>query len=183
MKRLLILVAMLLVYPAAFAHDAGIIPVNMTLSGSILDVGIIMDGLDEKDLKLFELNMKGSPGKATARGVGWAGSPVPYAALPSGNECFDIPSSPVDGVLFEEFQMTMNFSDGSLLFANAVGGYLCFAPSVAIGTYEFNGGTGRFEGATGSVDLYIETYRFAKEGHPNLVTAETGTLIGEIILP
>lgn len=180
--------------------------VNMSLSGSIMDVD------QEGNLKLFDLNLKDKHGlgkarvegrrapvdsanesgerwhnplgSANARGVGWAGLPLPYTELPPDNVCNDITAfSPCSGVIFEEFQMTVNFRDGSLLFANLLDGYLCFSPSLAVGTYSIAGGTGRFEAATGWLSVEIITHRFNEEGHPSLVTAETGTLVGEIILP
>jgi hypothetical protein len=77
--------------------------------------------------------------------------------------------------------MIANFKDGSMLFANSVdGGYLCFVPAIAVGFYEIVGGMGRYEDAVGMVDVYIELHRF---GDPSMITAETGTITGEIILP
>jgi hypothetical protein len=153
-------------------------PVNMTLSGSIMDVD------QGGALKLFDINLKGAPGTANARGVGWTGPPLPYSELPIDNVCNDISAfSPYSGLLFEEFQMTINFKDGSMLFANLADGYICFSPSIAVGTYIIAGGNGRFEAASGWLFVEINAHRFAEEGHPSLVTAETGTLTGEIILP
>jgi len=153
-------------------------PVNLTGSGSIMDVD------QGGDLKLFDLNLKGAPGAANARGVGWVGPPLPYSGLPLDNVCNDISAfSPYSGAIFEEFQMTINFKDNSLLFANLADGYICFSPSIAVGTYNIAGGTGRFEDASGWLYVEINAYRFAEEGHPSLVTAETGTLTGEIIFP
>ena len=183
MKTLTMLLAMLMMFTVPLlANGDQVIPIKMKLNGSIMDSGLYDYKGELKELKRFDLDLKGAPGKATARGVGWGGLPIPYDQLPAGNECFDT-LLPVDGVVFEEFQMTMDFKDGSMLFGNAVEGYICFAPSIAIGTYSINGGAGRFEGATGWIDVYIETHRFNEEGHPSLVTAETGTLTGAIVMP
>lgn len=179
MKRLMLLIASLLVLPfsvQAAGYDT--IPINWTLNGMIMDIGVDADG---HELKRFDLTLKGSPGGATTSGVGWGPDPVPYDLLPPGNTCSDTPL-PVDGVLFGEgWQMIVNFKDGSMLFGNSVeGGYLCFAPAIAVGAYEIVGGLGRYEGAAGMVDVYIELHRF---GDPSMITAETGVITGEIILP
>ena len=179
MKRSMLLIATLLMFPlAANAADHGTIPIDWELNGVIMDIGVDADG---HALKRFDLTLKGSPGGATTSGVGWGPDPVPFAELPDGHECYDTPL-PVDGVPFGEgFQMVVNFKDGSMLFGNSVdGGYLCFAPSIAVGTYEIAGGLGRYEDATGWVDVYIEFHRF---GDPSMITAETGMITGAIILP
>jgi hypothetical protein len=179
MKRSLLLVIVLLAFPlAALSGNHGPIPINWELNGLIMDIGVDADG---HELKRFDLTLKGSPGGATISGVGWGPDPVPHDVLPPGNVCVDTPA-PVDGVLFGEgFQMIANFKDGSMLFANSVdGGYLCFVPAIAVGFYEIVGGMGRYEDAVGMVDVYIELHRF---GDPSMITAETGTITGEIILP
>ena len=182
MNRILMFLAVSLLLSIAGAAPAfagqNTQPVNMIGSGSIMDVD------QGGDLKLFDLNLKGAPGAANARGVGWVGPPLPYAELPLDNLCNDLSGySPYSGAPFEEFQMTINFNDGSMLFANLADGYICFSPSIAVGTYSIAGGTGRFEDASGYIYVEINAYRFAEEGHPSLVTAETGVLTGEIILP
>ena len=179
MKRSLLLVIALLAFPlSALAGHHGPIPINWTLNGVIMDIGVDADG---HELKRFDLMLQGSPGGASTRGVGWGPDPVPYDLLPPGHECLDT-AMPVDGVLFGEgFQMVVNFKDGSMLFLNSVdGGFLCFAPAIAVGAYEIVGGLGRYEGAGGMIDVYIELHRF---GNPSMITAETGVITGEIILP
>jgi hypothetical protein len=153
-------------------------PINWDLTGSIMNLG---DAGSQ-----FDVNLKGAPGVANARGLGFSGPPVEKSDLPEGNVCVDI-SGP-DGVLFLEAQMIVQFDDGSLLFGNAAeGGYVCFVPMKdypqAHVPYEFAGGTGRFEGATGYVLFEIFAYNFNEEGTQSLVTGETGTGTGEIILP
>ncbi len=187
MKRSILLLAALLVFPiAVLAAGHKVVPVDWKLSGSIMDIGVDADG---NELKRFDVMLKGDPGKATANGVGFGEDPVPYDELPLGNQCYDIDPIEVapgvfmdwDGVPAGVFQMTVQFNDGSMLFANAAeGGYICFAPSIAVVTYEIAGGAGRYEDAVGLLDVYIELHRF---GDPSVVTAEIGTITGEIILP
>ncbi len=150
-------------------------PINWDLTGSIMSIG--------GGASLFDVNLQGAPGAANARGVGFTGTPVEKDQLPDDNVCVDIPDSP-DGVHFLEAQMTVNFKDGSMLFGNvADDAYVCFVPSFAYVPYDFAGGVGRFEGATGYVLFEIDAYRFNETGTQSLVTAETGTGTGEIILP
>lgn len=158
---------------AAFAVQGQTVPVNMTLTGTIITIG---DGVG-----LFDVNVKGQPGTANARGISFSHL-VPHADLPDGNQCIDTPG-PIDGVVIDPGgQFNMIFSDGSMLFGNAAsGGYVCFAPSLAYAPYDLAGGTGRFEGATGHVNFEITTHPFGAPGAP--VTPETGTATGEIILP
>jgi hypothetical protein len=149
-------------------------PINWKLTGSIISLG--------EAGSLFDVNLNGAPGDADARGLGFSGPPVEYDQLPEGNQCTDIPGP--DGVLFLEGQMTVRFNDGSLLFGNAASdSHVCFVPAKAYVSYDVAGGTGRFEGASGSVHFVIDAYRFNEAGHPPLVTGETGTGTGEIVLP
>ena len=175
-KILLILVVLVLIAVvgvSAISAQEKTQPIKWNLTGSIISLG--------EAGSLFDVNLKGAPGDANARGIGFAGLPVEYEQLPADNQCTDIPGP--DGVLFLEAQMTVRFSDGSMLFGNAAdGGYVCFMPSFAYVPYDFAGGVGRFEGATGYVVFEIDAYRF-NEGGSALVTGETGTGTGEIVLP
>lgn len=148
--------------------------VSWHLSGEIINLG--------EAGSLFDVNLKGAPGDANARGLGFAGPPLEKADLPDGNQCADIPGP--DGLLFVDGQIVARFNDGSLLFGNSVeGSHICFVPSKAYVSYEFAGGAGRFERATGIVHFEINAYRFNREGAPAWVTGETGTGTGEVILP
>lgn len=170
MKQLLVLLAMLLVFPAAIAEKNSIEPINMKLSGSLIHV-------DEGGL--FEIQLKGTPGSANARGFAITGDPVMYDALPEGNACADFSPDP-SGSFIIAAQMAMTFNDGSMIWGdNGVDGYVCFS-GFAYAPYVLMGGFKRFEGASGWVVFEIDTYRFPTSF---LVTAETGVANGEIVLP
>jgi hypothetical protein len=173
-------VVILIVFVMAVALTAAAISasghtetINMRLTGTIITIG---DGMG-----LFDVNVKGSPGAASARGLTFS-CPVDHTGLPPGTPCIDIPGSP-DGLIIDSGgQITMIFNDGSMLFGNAAdGGYVCFAPPLVYAPYKLAGGTGRYEGATGDINFDIETHSFGPPGSP--VVPETGTVNGQIILP
>jgi hypothetical protein len=147
--------------------------IDMKLTGTLINIG--------EGKGLFDVNLRGSPGQAEARGLSFSSTPVGKNDLPDGNICVDIPDSP-DGLLISsDAQLVMLFNDGSMLFGNGVdGGYVCFVPHFAHARYEFAGGTGRYEGATGHVQFDIDTHPFGPSG---AVIPETGTASGEIVLP
>jgi hypothetical protein len=180
MKKKALLISVILILVAAISVSVisakeKTQPINWDLTGSIMNLG---DAGSQ-----FDVNLKGAPGDANARGLGFAGLPAEKGDLPDDNVCVDLPNSP-DGVPFVEAQMIVHFNDGSMLFGNAAeGGYVCFVPSFAYVPYNFAGGTGRFEGATGYVLFEINAHNFNEEGKGMLVTGETGTGTGEIILP
>jgi hypothetical protein len=174
MKRLLVLFAMLLVFPQVFADGADIQPIDMTFTGSVLHV-------DTLGRSTFDGHGKGTPGKAHGRGVGISGPPVMYAELPEGNGCADFSPGP-SGAYLIEAQAVFTFNDGSMVWGNSPPtGYVCFS-GYGFAPYDIMGGTGRFEGATGWIEVHLDMYGFPPT-FPRLVTPETGTIIGEIILP
>lgn len=142
--------------------------VDMELVGTVINTG--------EGSVIFEVDLKGSPRKAYARGVSMGGLPVEM-----GDECFDLDGP--DGMNTESAQINIIFEDGSMLFGNmdeGVPSYVCFAsPSQA--AYRIDGGTGRFEGAGGDVVFELITYAFG--GPEGAVIAETGHGTGEITLP
>lgn len=171
MKQLILLLALLLVFPVATADKKSKIkPIDMKLSGSLIH-------LDEGGL--FDINLKGKPGPANGRGLAVTSAPVPYIDLPADNACANY--SPGDsGVLIPVAQMTLTFKDGSMIWGEAApGGYVCFS-GFAYAPYVIMGGFKKYEGATGWVVFEIDTHRF---GFPSLVTPETGIATGEIVLP
>ncbi len=73
--------------------------------------------------------------------------------------------------------------DLSLLFATGAGEF-CVDLLTGRGTgtidLTFTGGTGRFEGATGEAVIVFETESVSSNGS---FSGETGTIVGEIVLP
>jgi hypothetical protein len=178
MKHLLILLSVLLVLPTtALADEPNIQPIDMTFTGSVLHV-------DTLGRSTFDGHGKGTPGKAHGRGVGVSGPPVAYGDLPEGNLCVNLDSSPMgaSGAYLVEAQAVFTFNDGSMVWGNSPpDGYVCFS-GYGFAPYDIMGGTGRFEGATGWIEVHLDMYGFPPT-FPRLVTPETGTIIGEIILP
>ena len=167
MKQLLIIIAMLLVFPAsAFGKDK-VINIDMTVSGTVLHVS---------DVRTFyDVNLKGSPGDANARGAG-DGYPSNLPDTP----CPDI--GPVDGLRLDPAQINVVFNDGSMFYGKGIANesFVCFAVPIARASYEIVGGTGRFEGAAGYMVVDLETRSIDTV---LLATPETGHAYGEIILP
>ena len=167
MKQLLIIIALFLVLPASALGKNKVIDIDMTLSGTVLHVS---------DVRTFyDVNLKGSPGAANARGVGDG-----YPSDLPGTPCPDI--GPVDGLRLDPAQINVVFNDGSMFYGTVIAdeSFVCFAAPVARASYEIVGGTGRFEGATGYIVLDLETYPIDTV---LLVTPETGYVYGEIVLP
>ena len=165
---LLVLVLIGVLSVAAISGKEKTQKVDMELVGTVINIG---DGS-----VIFEVDLKGSPGKAYARGVSVSGLPVEM-----GDECFDLEGP--DGMNTDSAQIAIIFEDGSMLFGNMdedTPNYVCFAsPSQA--AYRIDGGTGRFEGAGGDVVFELITYAFG--GPEGAVIAETGHGTGEITLP
>jgi hypothetical protein len=167
MNKLLLATAMLLVLPASAFGKEKVIDIDMTLSGTVLHVS---------DVRTFyDVNLKGSPGAANARGAG-DGYPSDLPDTP----CPDI--GPVDGLRLDPAQINVVFNDGSMFYGTVIAdeSFVCFAAPIAQASYEIIGGTGRFEGATGYVVIELETYPIDTV---LLITPETGYVHGEIILP
>jgi len=167
MKQLLIIIATLMVLPASALGKDNVIEIDMTLSGTVLHVS---------DVRTFyDVNLKGSPGAATARGAGDG-----YPSDLPGTPCPDI--GPIDGLRLDPAQINVVFNDGSMFFGTVIAAesFVCFAAPIARASYEIVGGTGRFEGATGYITIDLETYPIDTV---LLATPETGYVYGEIILP
>jgi hypothetical protein len=188
MKKFFILLSLLLVFPFAFAgNDSpgekdGVISIDMTLSGLVRPV-------DNFGHSFFDVEGKGTPGKATGRGAGVSGPPLPYLALgdalPEGHTCPDLGEFVPTGMQLMEAQMVMTFNDGSMIWGNSPpDGYVCFTTGYGYAPYDINGGSGRFEGATGWIVIELQTYDYGPDIFPPfLVNPETGTATGEIFLP
>ena len=167
MKQLLIIIAMLLIYPALALGKDKVINIDMTVSGTVLHVS---------DVRTFyDVHLKGSPGKAHARGAGEGY----FSDLPD-TPCPDIGA--VDGLRMNPAQASVVFNDGSMIYGKVIeeDSYVCFAAPIGRASYEIVGGTGRFEGATGYIVFDLEMHPIESG---SLVTPETGYAYGEIILP
>lgn len=186
MKKFFVLLSLLLVFPFAFAGNGspdkedGVISIDMRLSGLVRPV-------DNFGHSFFDVEGKGTPGRATGRGAGVAGPPLTYealsAALPD-HTCPDLGPVPT-GMQLIEAQTVMTFSDGSMIWGNSPpDGYVCFTTGYGHAPYNIMGGSGRFEGATGWIVIELQTYDYGPDVFPPFfVTPETGTATGEIFLP
>ncbi len=127
---------------------------------------------------LIHTNSVGSPGRAVTRGFGGVSMP----AGPPIADCLGIPFGLPIAVL--ENPLVFTFQDLSLLYAKGGSGLIC----IDLGTgalkfvidIEFDGGTGRFEGATGGAVITGEGVPLNSAG---TFLAETGTTVGTIIVP
>jgi hypothetical protein len=167
MKKLLIVVALLLVLPASALAKEKVINIDMTVSGTVLHVS---------DVRTFyDVNLKGTLGKASARGAG-DGYPSNLPDTP----CPDI--GDFDGLKLNPAQINVVFNDGSMFYGTVIAdeSFVCFAAPIARASYEIVGGAGRFEGATGYIVFDLETYPIDEV---LLATPETGYAYGEIVLP
>lgn len=188
MKKFFVFLSFLVVLPFAFASSdsAGkedrVISVDLTLSGLVRPV-------DEFGHSFFDVEGKGAPGRATGRGAGLAGPPLPYLALgealPGGHTCPDLGESIPTGMQLMAAQTVMTFNDGSMIWGNSPpDGYVCFTTGYGYAPYDIVGGSGRFEGATGWIVIELQTYDYGPGVFPPfLVTPETGIAKGEIFLP
>jgi hypothetical protein len=173
----------------ATAAVAGkVVEVDLEFAGGFVASGIVhlnlatMDPIDTTTSPLIHVQAKGSPGRAVIRGFG-AG----------GEDMFDVPifnCLGVSGVFARltaaEDPLLFTFEDLSLLFANG-DGVICLdisgpPPFSAVFEFDimFTGGTGDFEGATGTALIRGEAVPVSNDGS---FLAETGTIVGTIFLP
>ncbi len=121
---------------------------------------------------------KGSPGRAVTRGFG--GVTIP--AGPPVENCLGIPFGLPIAVI--ENPLVFTFQDLSLLYAKGGSGLICIDIFTGAQKFvieiEFDGGTGRFEGATGGATITGEGVPLNSAG---TFLAETGTTVGTIIVP
>jgi hypothetical protein len=126
---------------------------------------------------LLHVQAKGSPGRAEIRGFGGTTGGIVFSP-----DCFDGAPGLIISVL--ENPLIFTFSDLSLLFANGSGeicldlggtGKVLFVIDIF-----FTGGRGRFEGATGDAVIEGEAEPLSSDGS---FAAETGTVVGTIVLP
>ena len=135
------------------------IPINWRVAGPIVDFNLIL------------LKARGWPGRADLTIMGYD---YGYDADPNCET-----KVTVGGVNFVAV-----FTDLSMLFAKRMDGgeaYICQNPEGATFYFdmEINGGTGRFDGATG--DFTAEGKAYAEPFFPGPLSAETGNFTGEIV--
>ncbi len=128
---------------------------------------------------LIHANAVGSPGRAEIRGFGGRDMPPgPPVATCLGSAGFFLE------ITIMENPLVFAFQDLSLLFAKGGSGDVCI--DLATGEQKFvinlmfEGGRGRFEGATGSAVITGEAESVSSDGS---FLGETGTIVGWIILP
>ncbi len=125
---------------------------------------------------LIRLKAKGSPGPCEITVFAGSSETVfPSDCCAGGGPCLLI--------TITENPLVFTFNDLSLLFATGAG-EICFDLLTGRGTgtvdLTFTGGTRRFEGATGEAVIVFEIEPVSSDGSFN---AETGTVVGTIVLP
>ena len=132
---------------------------------------------------LIHVQAKGSPGKAVIRGYGASGAGVPAPAVVE--DCLSGTAGVFLSIIVGEDPLIFTFQDLSLLFADG-SGEICVDLTSLTGNAEFRfditfaGGRGRFEGATGTAVITGEAVPVSNDGS---FLAETGTIVGTIVLP
>ena len=132
---------------------------------------------------LIHVQAKGSPGKAVIRGYGATGVDDPDPVMVS--NCLSGENGVFLSIRPGEDPLIFTFQDLSLLFADG-SGEICIDLLSPTGNAEFRfditfiGGRGRFEGATGTAVITGEAEAVSADGS---FLAETGTIVGTIVLP
>ena len=131
---------------------------------------------------LIHVQAKGKPGKAVIRGYG--GDPAGDTVEAPVFECLGSPGVFVR-IMAAEDPLLFTFKDLSLLFADGTG-EICVDLTSPTGNTVFRfdnlfpGGRGDFEGATGTAVITGEAQSVSANG---TFLAETGTIVGTIIMP
>lgn len=171
MRRHLFCLIVILVFAAAGGIRAEEVEVNWTYSGSQIDtrVDVNFDGTTANEVHVWA---KGAPGKASINGM------FEIVVLGPTDEC----PYPLAGTQFLYSTYVARFENGDLLFARATtadGG--CIDPvtgtSTAVLHYNVVGGTGKYQGATGSYDD-TATFIFLFQGTDPLNPVPFAALFG-----
>lgn len=156
----------------------GTVDMNLRFAGTFINsIQYIAPGADEvTGSALIRVKAKGSPGPCEINFFGGQSETVfPSDCCDGGGPCLLI--------LITENPLVFTFNDLSLLFTTG-SGVFCIDLLTGRGTgtidLTFTGGTGRFEGATGEAVLVAETVPVSSNG---AFSAETGTIVGTILLP
>jgi hypothetical protein len=125
---------------------------------------------------LIHATAVGSPGRAEVRGFGGVDNFVGFEP-----NCFGSPGLRIDIL---ENPLVFTFQDLSLLFAKLGNGQICIDLVTGDATFVinlmFDGGRGRFEGATGFAIITGEAESVSSD---ETFLGETGTIVGTIVLP
>lgn len=179
-KRILIVLTAVALLAAlslvVYADNNGNEQVNWTIAGPIFSDIQNIDPEDGGSYTLLNLTAKGSPGKADLMAVGTGDVVALDDQCPGANL----------QVKFKNGGFVATFEDQSMLFfvvdeSEGARNALCIhfgAPNEGAFEYNVVGGTGRFEGANGSV--LVETISW---GINSVLSAEEGTITGVIELP
>ena len=149
----------------AFAEE---VEMNLRFAGAF----VTSQGLPSA---LIHATAKGSPGKVEIRGYGGVDVPVGFDF-----GCLGSPGFRIDIL---ENPLVFKFQDLSLLFAQGGMGTICIR-STGLIDFEinivFDGGRGRYAGASGAATITGEAEAVNLAG---TFLAETGTIVGTIIVP
>ena len=183
-KRILIVVvvafAVLATGIVADTAYSGSKPINWRVSGTIVGVQLTSPsptGYSGPAL-MIDAFLKGAPGKAQFRVLA-AAEPTPPVIIPA---CLGDGVNP-DGQYFAFDDMVIIFEDLSMLFAEmdpVLLGWSCFTGEPAVANMVIIGGTGKYEGAEG---YFKGIFDGTTVGGSQTLIAETGTIIGEIVMP
>ncbi len=129
---------------------------------------------------LIHVQAKGEPGKAVIRGygAGTAADPDPVVT----DNCLGSTGAFLS-IIAGEDPLVFTFKDLSLLFADG-SGEICVDLTTFNSVFRFDitftGGRGKYEGATGTAVITGEAHPVSADGS---FLAETGTIVGTIIVP
>ncbi len=159
-----------------YADNNGNEQINWSIAGPIFSDIQNIDSVDGGSYALLNLTAKGAPGSAEIMAVGTGG------LVPVDEQC---PGADLQ-VKFGNGGFVAVFSDQSMLFftvdeSEGVLNANCIhfgGPNTGAFAYNIVGGTGRYEGASGSV--LVETMSW---GINSVLSAENGTITGVVELP
>ena len=143
---------------------AGSLLTNASLAGSLVDATAV-----------------GSPGKANIRGYGGTEEIVGFVL-----ECLGSLGPHIQINIVQNPPLVFTFNDLSQLFGRDGSGTICVDLTTGLVDFEinliFDGGRGRFAGATGGAVIRAEAEDVSSDS-AGLFLSETGTIVGTIVLP
>jgi|SwirhirootsSR3_FD_contig_31_6863542_length_835_multi_5_in_0_out_0_1 hypothetical protein len=165
--------------------EAGQLPLKGSFSGTFVNTQIDTNG-DGQKAGFNSVGAKGTLGSSTIQGVNEFVFSGP-ATCPNGNAGFGFtllrslnPAAPSNFV--QRFEST-----GDLIFSEETSGTICFDPATLIQffsvTSEITGGTGRFEGATGTGEASGTAKTLFEDAAGNFFGEQSGTYTATITTP